>query len=240
MIAPGGWVHTLHNTDKSEKEEVEQVVDEHLVLYVITHEMDHSFSVAVVNTSGESLQYHATRGHDLTSDIEHNPTLHFQGIPAHRLTDGSFWFMLLRMVSHPGKRNTPETLYGILLPYLNQQPYLSNTSLSDSDWAVLEHHSEDGALLRGVGQTVLAAVRFALQRGGLSKINATKMVAMLRVNLVGMARHDLALIDSLSGSEEVLLNAVARQAAVGLSAAASYATTEGETLGVAEEPVSIG
>ena len=80
------------NTDKSEKEEAEQVVDEHLVLYVITHEMDHSFSVAVVNTSGESLQYHATRGHDLTSDIEHNPTLHFQGIPAHRLTDGSFWF----------------------------------------------------------------------------------------------------------------------------------------------------
>lgn len=240
MIVPGGWVHTLHNTDKSEAEEgVEQVVDEHLVLYIITHEEDQSFSVAVVNTSGESLQYHATRGDDLTSDVESNAVLRFQGVPGHRLQDGAFWFMLLRMISHPGKRNTPETLYGILMPYLNQQPFLSNTSLSDSDWTVLEHSADDIALLRGVGQTVLAAVRFALQRSGMSKIRATTSIAMLRANLVGMAQHDLELIDSLSGSEEVLLNAVARQAAVGLSAASAYASTEGAAIGSTEDPVAI-
>jgi hypothetical protein len=231
LLLPGGWVHTSHNT--SDIDATEEIIDEHLVLYVVVHEKDGTYSFAVVNTNGESLKYHATKPDALSTDVARNTALHFKGIPGDRLFDGSFWFMLLRMVSHPGKRNSPETLYGILLPYLNQQPFLSNTSAEESDWSVLEHTTEDNALLKGVGQTVLATVRFALQRTGLSKPKTTVVMAMLQAGLLAMAHNDLGLIDNLSGSEEVLLNSVCRRAAVNVGAAAAVS-------GVADATFAVG
>jgi hypothetical protein len=90
--------------------------EEHMLVYIIHREKDGNFSMDVVNTSGVSLNYHATKGDQLSNDTQYNSCMSFKGIPIGKFIDSSFWFMLFRMLVYPGKENHAGVLYERLLP----------------------------------------------------------------------------------------------------------------------------
>ena len=80
MIAPAGW-----STGSGG----------HVMLLVLTRslkELD-KYSFAIVNT-GEGLEYHAAHADPLTAEIKRNLAFVLHDVPAIRVTDTCFWFMV--------------------------------------------------------------------------------------------------------------------------------------------------
>lgn len=80
MLIPGGWTtgEVGHN-----------------VMYVV-HKLIDSFTFAVVNTSKtQGLKYHPFFANP---DLYYKMVLYVDKIPPHKLLDGSFWFILMRMM----------------------------------------------------------------------------------------------------------------------------------------------
>jgi hypothetical protein len=80
LIIPGGWIN-------------EQ--EEQSLLYVVEKTGD-GFSFAVCNTGGSGIEYHPVTA-DSPLHLKYKFSLVINDIPAHRLADSSFWFMLFRM-----------------------------------------------------------------------------------------------------------------------------------------------
>ena len=119
IVIPGGWQRPEGKG--------------HVCLYILRNVGSEKFSFTVLNT-GEGLQYHPSK-FDQNSGLElKQMAMTIWDIPAHRLTDSSFWVLLFRMQVYPDKRNTAEVLYTKLLPGLNSRPLRSNLDLGPAEF----------------------------------------------------------------------------------------------------------
>jgi hypothetical protein len=87
LIAPAGWSTGTGG---------------HVMLLVLTRsakELD-KYSFAIVNT-GEGLEYHAAHADPVTAEIKRNLAFVLHDVPAIRVTDTVFWFMIYRMMVYP-------------------------------------------------------------------------------------------------------------------------------------------
>ena len=66
-----------------------------LLLYVLHMDSFEEFTLGVCST-GDGLEYHPTRIDPASGDAQFNSPLLIWHIPAHRVRDGSLWFLLLR------------------------------------------------------------------------------------------------------------------------------------------------
>ena len=71
-------------------------------------------------------RYHAAHADPLTAEIKRNLAFVLHDVPAMRVTDTCFWFMIYRMMVYPDEANGPKLFYERLLPYLNSKPLMAN------------------------------------------------------------------------------------------------------------------
>ena len=120
MVLPGGWSCT------------EPPAEYHVVLYVITKARGPAlagegtkgpevFHFSVVNT-GSGLEHHLQHVDPATGHILQNLAFTFRNVPSEKLVDGSFWFLLYRLLCFPSPTTSAAALYGVLLPWLNGVP----------------------------------------------------------------------------------------------------------------------
>lgn len=93
IMLPGGWV-----SDRGDQ----------VLLYLLERKgtipqvgcklmsLGDTFSFGVCNTQGAGIEYHPLSG-DSPLDIKYKMSLVIDDIPAHRVTDSAFWFLLFRM-----------------------------------------------------------------------------------------------------------------------------------------------
>eukprot|EP01047_Picozoa_sp_COSAG01_P124736 COSAG01_NODE_53745_length_337_cov_0.478992_1_plen_112_part_11 len=55
-------------------------------------------------------------------------------VPAARVTDTVFWFMIYRMMVYPSPDHGPKVFYERLLPYLNSKPLMANVDADTTPW----------------------------------------------------------------------------------------------------------
>jgi hypothetical protein len=112
FVMPGGWSCT-------------EPTEYHIVLYVVTKAKNLAnqdvFHFAVVNT-GAGLEHHLQQVDPNTGHLYQNLAYTFRDIPAEKLIDGGFWFLLYRLLCFPSPTTNASALYGILLPWLTGVP----------------------------------------------------------------------------------------------------------------------
>jgi hypothetical protein len=109
MLLPGGWSS-------------ERGPDQTLI-YILERKGD-SFSFGICNTGGPGLEYHPITG-EATVDIRYKMALVIDDIPAYRVTDSAFWYILYRMQVYPGPHQA-QFIYETLLPWLNGKTFTSS------------------------------------------------------------------------------------------------------------------
>lgn len=110
----------------------------HCLLLVVGRGADSAYRVAVCN-SGEGRQLHAATVASPTGQDQLALSAYLDGIPAERICDGAFWFLLLRpmVLGAAGGKEAALSLYR-LFPFLNRQPLTSKQqtlALPPADWA---------------------------------------------------------------------------------------------------------
>jgi len=139
-IVPFGWLHSLQEqaAGVGGGGGSEGGAGEHAsncMLLVIRRTSDVEFSVAVCNT-GQGRELHARRVATPTGQEQVAVSVCLRAVPAERIIDGSFWYLLLRPLVYPSAGHTAEHVYRVL-PFLNQQPLTSKEqtlSVPPADW----------------------------------------------------------------------------------------------------------
>jgi hypothetical protein len=151
LVIPGGWTTKGDPRGTAEQKAADALSQQHMVMYVLYRHSDLKglkgagdfCSFSVVNTGADgSSQFHAMAAEDGTANILRNIAFCIDNIPLRKLSDCSFWYMLLRLIAYtPTYRakdqasdqfSAPRVLYSRLLPYLNQMPLLSNVAAAEN------------------------------------------------------------------------------------------------------------
>jgi len=98
-----------------------------LMMYVLHCDSFEEFTLAICST-GDGLEYHPARIDPATGATQYNSPLLLRKIPAHKIRDGSVWFVLLRAALFPDAKYTSALLYQTVYPFLNNRPILANLS----------------------------------------------------------------------------------------------------------------
>lgn len=98
-----------------------------LIMYVLHCDSFEEFTLAICST-GDGLEYHPARLDPATGATQYNSPLLLRKIPAHKIRDGSVWFVLLRAALFPDAKYTSALLYQTVYPFLNSRPILANLS----------------------------------------------------------------------------------------------------------------
>ncbi len=133
LVIPSGWL-----TADEKKKEVEKEYNDCL-LVVLEKRTNDSYSVWVVNgntsiadINRSGLGYHPCRAGGAgpasaavdanDARLQYKLTVIVDDVPASKIVDSSFWFVLIKMSVWSSKRHHARLLYEHLLPYLNAQP----------------------------------------------------------------------------------------------------------------------
>ena len=125
------------------------------LLFVLHRRFNDTFSLAVCN-NGDGSEYHITRVCERSAQLLKNLSYVLYHIPRARVADSAIWFMILRPLVYRG-RNGPSVLYEALLPYLNQQPLLSNHdhNYTSSSLPVNSDFSRIGVVMEALRHTLI-------------------------------------------------------------------------------------
>ena len=105
------------------------------MVLVIRRTSDVEFSVAMCNT-GQGRELHASRVAAPTGQEQVAVSVYLRVVPAKRIIDGTFWYLLLRPLAYPASQHRAEDLYRTI-PFLNDQPLTSKEqtlSVPPADW----------------------------------------------------------------------------------------------------------
>lgn len=97
----------------------------------------------------------------------------FDNIPLKRVQDDAFWAMLLKLVVYPHKKNTPEKVYDLLLPFLVQAPLEAALAQTVDDPAIDWRTPQRAGM--AYMRVILDTVHYLLRRKGFS-VNKAKQV----------------------------------------------------------------
>ena len=100
------------------------------LMYVLHCDSFEEYTLAICST-GDGMEYHPTRLDPATGAVQFNSPLLLRMIPAHRIRDGSVWFVLLRAALFPDAKYTCALLYQTILPFLNSRPLLETFLTGD-------------------------------------------------------------------------------------------------------------
>jgi hypothetical protein len=159
-----------------------------------------TFAFAVIN-SGKGLEYHPS---SYTNAFEEPPTLQKQmvviaeDVPAERILDGAFWYMLYKMVVWPAHIHTAEVLYEKLLSALNAKPLTANYSSGAQSvrWRAPPHGTDTSFF-----NCAWEALHFLASRK-LSPAKADYLGLLMKWQMGIMVQKDLKITtDVLSGSD---------------------------------------
>lgn len=193
LVAPAGW-----STGSGG----------HVMLLILTRSLTQldKYSFAIVNT-GEGLEYHAAHADPVTAEIKRNLAFVLHDVPAIRVTDTIFWFMIYRMMVYPDEANGPQIFYERLLPFLNSKPLMANVD-ETTPWRQ-PPHGNDTTHCQCIFETVHCAVRMV--DGGTDNHGADRVIVLLKWTMVHMMESDLALVTELDSNEEVKVQLAVQQ-----------------------------
>ena len=162
---------------------------QNILLHVLLRERDGGFTFATANTSAANglAAYHPTGSHPETGAPLKAMVLSQMGVDASKLEDSSFWALLFRPLTNPAEGHCVEDLYSTLLPYLTGAPLATLSAVAT--YPVFEKPPLSGDVTKA--RCVLAAMRFAFSRFGLSEAAASRLCLRVRWALVVMALDDL-------------------------------------------------
>jgi hypothetical protein len=209
IMLPGGWARTTDGVG-------------HQMLYIV-HRLEHTSTFAVVNTGdAEALAFHPVRIGKDAPTTEYKQVVAIDDAQPQRLNDGSFWFMLYRMLVYPHAVHGPDVLFKKLAPYLNDMPFKKTFAAQTAEDA----RTPDFAALPVGGDNtdvfaVMEALTFMLLRMGISKARSYYFVhVLLRAQVVEQTLKQLESTKKLTASERLQIGGAARQLAVHTAAQA--------------------
>lgn len=83
IILPGGWINETEGDG--------------VLIYVLERKDATTFSFSVINTGGPGLvEYHPVNANSAT-DVKYKLALVVDNVPAEKVNDSAFWFLLYRM-----------------------------------------------------------------------------------------------------------------------------------------------
>eukprot|EP01012_Entosiphon_sulcatum_P062087 TRINITY_DN8821_c0_g1_i1.p1 TRINITY_DN8821_c0_g1~~TRINITY_DN8821_c0_g1_i1.p1 ORF type:complete len:4205 (-),score=604.71 TRINITY_DN8821_c0_g1_i1:28-12642(-) len=195
LIIPGGWMR---------EEERGRAV-----LFVVHNRGDERLSFAICNT-GEGTQYHAMAASAEPPGISvlTHSTFVLEDVPRQRLTDGSFWFLALRLVAYPAKDHGPQQLYGTLLPYLNSRPLMANVNADTTEFRAPPRLGDDW-----YGWCTLEVMRHILRLGATPSPSIDHAELLFRFGILQIAETEMVGLERISRSEGLLLDLACKHTA---------------------------
>ena len=146
--------------------------------------------------AGPSSRHHPLTVRGTTGAFEHATAVTLADVPRDRASDSSFWFLLFRAHVWKGSKlggssDGVDHVYGVLLPYLNSRPFLSNHGRNAIRWAP-RMHSEGAAS----SQVVHVAIGCMLDAALSSAHDASRLLVLLEWTYLRIAHADLAHLEA--------------------------------------------
>ena len=181
-------------------------------VYLVERKDSNRYRFSVFNADVDGgLQFHATTA-SVPNKLKYQNMFSVNDVTSEKILDDAFWGLLFKLAVYPDpKFNTPDKLYGWLLPFLVDKPtdhILSESVLNSNVGYRTPPRSNTGYL-----RCLIEASCYVLRSRNVSDNCVTLFLFLLRVQLIEFALYDTLYVPYLRGSDRSVLRIAAAQLA---------------------------
>lgn len=183
-------------------------VDDSAMLYVVECEEENSYRFSIVNTNiNAGLDFHPSSVVEtpFSSLLGFQCVVSITNVTTAKILDDAFWGLLLKLMFYASKKNTPDKIYNLLLPYLVDKPleFLLKES-EQAKWSGTDCRMPQRANISYV-TCIHEMVRYVFLRRNVTLQRANDILLCLKTKILVSVKNDLQLVNELGSHEKTVI-----------------------------------